>query len=171
VQSNKLFPTTSKADFKDYYSQTDKQLLDDNINKTKAHVIKVVDGDTIEIENGIKIRYIGIDTPETVHPQKKVQCFGKEASLKNKELVEGHDIYMAADISNTDKYGRLLRYVWLLDEQATNSALFVNRYLVQNGFAYAATFPPDVKYANVFVKDQSFAREQKKGLWSICVTN
>jgi micrococcal nuclease len=171
LQSTKLFSTSKEADFTKFYSQTDKELLDANINKTKVHVEKVIDGDTIEIENGVKVRYIGIDTPETVHPKKKVQCFGEEASLKNKELVEGHDIYMVADISNTDKYGRLLRYVWLVNDNATNSALFVNRYLVQNGFAYAATFPPDVKYSSVFVKDQSVSRLSKKGLWSRCETN
>lgn len=124
-------------------------------------VVKVIDGDTITLENGEVVRYIGIDTPETVHPSKPVQCFGKEASEKNKELVEGKMVRLEKDVSERDKYNRLLRYVWIGD-------MFVNDYLVREGYAYASTYPPDVKYADQFLKAQQEARERKKGLWAGC---
>lgn len=124
-------------------------------------VTEVIDGDTIRIEGGYKVRYIGIDTPETVHPSKPVECFGIEASNKNKELVEGKRVRLEKDISETDKYGRLLRYVWIDD-------LFVNDYLIRQGYAYAYTYPPDVKYAEQFAEAQREARENNRGLWSAC---
>lgn len=126
-------------------------------------VTRVIDGDTIEIEGGIKVRYIGIDTPETVDPRKPVQCFGVEASNKNKELVEGKRVRLEQDISEADKYGRLLRYVYVY-------GTFVNDYLVRQGYAYAYTYPPDVKYSEQFVQAQKEARENNRGLWSGCPT-
>src|SRR4030042_2567140 len=78
-------------------------------------VTRVIDGDTIEIEGGQKVRYIGIDTPEKVDPRPSVQCYGKEAAAKNKELVEGKRVRLEKDVSETDKYGRLLRYVFVGD--------------------------------------------------------
>jgi len=125
-------------------------------------VIKVIDGDTIKLENGEVVRYIGIDTPETVHPSEPVQCFGKEASDKNKELVEGKMVKLEKDITDRDKYGRLLRYIWIGD-------LFVNDYLVRQGYAYAYTYPPDVKYSEQFVKAQQEAKENNRGLWAGCL--
>jgi len=122
---------------------------------------RVIDGDTIEIEGGKKVRYLGIDTPETVDPRKPVQCFGIEASNANKKLVLGKRVKLEKDISETDKYGRLLRYVYVDD-------IFVNDYLVRNGYAYAVTFPPDVKYQQQFLEAQKEARENKRGLWSAC---
>lgn len=126
-----------------------------------ATVKRVVDGDTIELTDGQKLRYIGIDTPETKDPRRAVGCFGKEAALKNKELVEGKEVRLEKDVSETDKYGRLLRYVWAQD-------LFVNEYLVKNGYAHASTYPPDVKYQNVFKQAEVYARENNLGLWSTC---
>ena len=124
-------------------------------------VTKVIDGDTIEIAGGRKVRYIGIDAPESLDPRKVVQCFGEEAYKKNKELVEGKRVRLEKDVSETDKYGRLLRYVYVGD-------IFVNRYLIREGYAYAYTFPPDIKYAEEFVQAQRKAREEKKGLWAVC---
>jgi len=124
-------------------------------------VTEVIDGDTIKIEGGQTIRYIGIDTPETVHPSKPVECFGKEASNKNKELVEGKRVKLEKDVSETDKYGRLLRYVWVGD-------IFVNDYLVRQGYAYAYTYPPDVKYSDQFVESQQEAKDNNRGLWTSC---
>jgi len=124
-------------------------------------VIRVIDGDTIEIEGGYKVRYIGIDTPETVHPSKPVECFGIEASNKNKELVEGKRVRLEKDVSETDKYGRLLRYIWVGD-------VFVNDYLVRQGYAYAYTYPPDIKYSEQFVEAQREAKENSRGLWASC---
>lgn len=125
-------------------------------------VVRVIDGDTIEIEGGQKIRYIGIDTPETVDPRKPVQCFGVEASNRNKQLAEGKRVRLEKDVSETDKYGRLLRYVYI-------DGTFVNLLLVKEGFAHSSTYPPDVKYQNQFVEAERIAREQKKGLWGACL--
>lgn len=135
----------------------------------EVRVTSVIDGDTIEIEGGKKVRYIGIDTPETKHPTKGVQCYGLEASQKNMELVDGKLIRMQKDVSETDRYGRLLRYVWLVNENATDSAgLFVNDYLVREGYAVASTFPPDVMYSRQFIEAARVAREGNKGLWKSC---
>lgn len=124
-------------------------------------VIAVTDGDTIKLENGEVVRYIGIDTPETIHPSRPVQCFGKEASDRNKELVEGKLVKLEKDITDKDKYGRLLRYVWV-------GELFVNDYLTRQGYAYAHTFPPNVKHSEQFVQAQQEARKNNRGLWAGC---
>lgn len=121
-------------------------------------VTKVIDGDTIEINmNGqnYKVRYIGMDTPETV---KSADCFGSEATLRNKQLVEGQKVRLVKDVSETDKYGRLLRYVYVGD-------IFVNMVLVNEGYAKSATYPPDVKYYKNFLEAEKIAREEKVGLW------
>lgn len=130
-----------------------------NLKGEKVKVIRVIDGDTIEIEGGNKIRYIGIDTPETKDPNEPVQCYGKEAADKNRELVEGKIVELEKDISETDKYGRLLRYIWI-------GNILVNETLVREGYAQSSTYPPDVKYQNRFIEAQRKAREEGKGLWS-----
>jgi len=122
-------------------------------------VKRVIDGDTIELDNGIKVRYIGIDTPETKHPRKPVQYFGKEASEANKKLVEGKKVRLEYDIQQHDKYGRTLAYVYLTD------GTFVNAWLVENGYARVSTYPPNVKYQDKFRELERKAREEQKGLW------
>jgi micrococcal nuclease len=132
------------------------------INYSKpVKVIRVVDGDTIEVEGNIKVRYIGINTPELHDPRRPVECFGQAASDENKKLVEGKTITMEKDVSEVDKYKRLLRYVWVEDT-------FVNDYLVRQGFAQVSTFPPDVKYASQFLEAQTEAKENNRGLWKNC---
>ncbi|MBU1177290.1 thermonuclease family protein [Patescibacteria group bacterium] len=131
-------------------------------NESFFKVIKVIDGDTIVIEGGEIVRYIGIDTPET--NKENNDCFAQEAWNMNRELVEGKEVKLKKDISERDKYGRLLRYVWVDD-------LFINEYLVKNGYASASTFPPDVKYADDFLKFQKKAKEENLGLWSSCQVN
>lgn len=129
---------------------------------TEGLLVKsVIDGDTIELEDGTKIRYIGIDTPESVHPSKPVECFGKEAATKNEELVGGKRVRLEKDISETDRYDRLLRYAYVGD-------LFVNDFLVRQGYANAVSFPPDVRYLEQFRQAEREARESKRGLWSSC---
>lgn len=130
-------------------------------NKQLVKVVRIVDGDTMVLENGQKVRYIGIDTPELKHANKKLECFGMEAKEKNTELVLNKNVYLEKDVSETDKFGRLLRYVWVED-------VFVNDFLVRQGYAYAATFPPDVKYSQQFKLAQEEARVNKRGLWSRC---
>ena len=124
-------------------------------------VTRAIDGDTIEIEGGERVRYIGIDTPETIDPRIPVQCFGVEASKKNKELVEGKLVRLEKDIIDRDKYRRLLRYVHLGD-------VFVNLELVKQGFAYSYSRPPDIKYQDQLTQAQEEARQANRGLWGAC---
>lgn len=131
-----------------------------NIGSEIYLVTRVVDGDTIEIEGGQKVRYIGIDTPESVHPSKPVECFAIEASNKNKKLVLGKRVRLEKDVSETDKYGRLLRYVWVGD-------VFVNDFLVRQGYAYSYSYPPDVKYQDQFKQAEGEARGTGRGLWAV----
>lgn len=137
--------------------------------KNLVLVTKVVDGDTIEVlVNGQKktVRLIGINTPETVDPRRPVQCFGKEASQETKRLLIGKQVYLTKDVSETDKYNRLLRFVYLPVE--TNQVLFVNDYLVRMGFAQNYPYPPDVKYEDQFRQAEEEAKNQKRGLWTAC---
>ena len=127
-----------------------------------ARVTRVIDGDTIEVDMDgrlYKVRYIGIDTPETVHPTRGVEPYGKEASERNRQLVEGKTVYLEKDVSETDRYKRLLRYVYVDD-------VMVNAVLVQEGYAQVATYPPDVKYVDEFLELQREAREEGRGLWA-----
>lgn len=133
-------------------------------NAQYLKVTKVIDGDTIVLENGEILRYIGIDTPESSDPRKPVECFSKEASQKNKELVEGKLVSLETDISERDKYQRLLRYVWV-------GEVFVNDYLVREGYATSVSYPPDIKYQEQFRQAQLEARDNNRGLWSSCGGN
>ncbi|MFN4212919.1 MAG: thermonuclease family protein [Microgenomates group bacterium] len=131
-------------------------------------VKRVIDGDTIEIESGQKIRYIGIDAPELHDPRKPVECFAREAFEKNKQLVEEKSVRLEKDVSEADKYGRLLRYVFVKNEATNSGEIFINEYLVANGYALTSTFPPDVKYALILKEAQEKARENNLGLWQRC---
>ena len=134
--------------------------------QVELKVKRVIDGDTIELEGGLRVRYIGINTPELHSKNKELSCYGKEAKDKNKELVEGKNIRLEKDISEIDKYGRLLRYVYVLNKDSEE--LFINKYLVEQGYAYVSTFPPDVKYSELLKEMQNKAQEENKGLWSKC---
>ncbi len=123
-------------------------------------VIEVIDGDTIKIETGETVRYIGINTPELKDPRKDIECFSKEASDKNRQLVEGKVVELEKDISEADKYGRLLRYVWIGDR-------LINEELVREGFAQSSTFPPDIKYQARFIEAARLAQSENKGFWGI----
>lgn len=122
----------------------------------EATVVRVIDGDTIEVNIGsrlYKVRYIGIDTPELG------QFGGYEAKSVNAELVTGKVVDLEKDVSETDRYGRLLRYVWV-------EGNMVNAALVAMGYAQVATYPPDVKYQQEFLELQRQAREAGLGLWA-----
>lgn len=86
-------------------------------------------------------------------------CYGKEASEINKQLVEGKTVELEKDVSETDRYGRLLRYVWL-------DSVLINEYLVREGYAVSSSYPPDIKYQSIFLQAEELARNEKKGLWS-----
>ena len=136
------------------------------ISGERMLVTEVVDGDTIQINGDQTVRFIGIDTPETKDPRRPVGCFGKEASNKTKELLFGKEVILQKDVSETDKYQRILRYVFLPLEDGT--ILFVNDYLVREGFATVYTYPPDVKYEERLRKAEKEAKENKRGLWGRC---
>ena len=143
-------------------SKTAKEIVSgDKIGDNLVKIIRVIDGDTVEIEGGGIIRYVGMDAPETVDPRKSVECFGLEASKKNKELVEGKIARLEKDVTDRDKYNRLLRYVRVDD-------VLINLELVERGFAYSYSYPPDVKYQDRFVKAQREAKEAGRGLWGSC---
>ena len=124
-------------------------------------VAEVVDGDTIRLSDGRVIRYIGIDTPETKHPQQGIECFGQAASQRNKELVVGKQVQLEKDTSETDRYGRLLRYVWL-------EGHLVNEQLIAEGYAVAISYPPDIKYQEQLRKAEEESRQKNLGLWAVC---
>lgn len=117
-------------------------------------VAKVIDGDTIVLENGEHVRYIGIDTPEKGRP------YYEEAKRRNERFLKGRKVRLEFDVGKTDRFGRTLAYVYAGD-------IFVNEYLVRTGYALAYTVPPNVKFAKKFVSLQEEAREQKKGLWGL----
>ncbi len=128
-------------------------------------VTKVTDGDTIQVSiDGTveKIRLIGINTPETVDPRKTVQCFGKEASERMKELVEGKTVRLEYDDSQgyRDTYGRVLAYVYLEDEQ------MLNRKMIAEGYAYEYTYMTPYMYQADFREVQNLARVSSRGLWA-----
>lgn len=133
------------------------------INGIVAQVIRIIDGDTIEVQlNGKteKVRLIGVDTPETVHPVIGEEPYGKAASNFTKSQLEGKQVTLEFDVQERDQYGRLLAYVWL------NGQLF-NEVLVREGYAQVSTFPPNVKYVERFLAAQQEAREAGRGLWGI----
>lgn len=121
-----------------------------------ATVTRVIDGDTIEIDTGQHVRYIGIDTPE-VYPEE--EAHGMEAWQANRQLVEGKKVRLEADVSETDKYGRLLRYIYTDD-------ILVNAELVRLGLAEAKAYPPDIKYQELLEQLESEAREAGRGIWA-----
>ena len=132
-----------------------------------ATVSAVVDGDTIKLTSGETVRYIGVNTPETKHPVKGVECFGKEASAYNSLLVLGKEVRLEKDVSETDRYGRLLRYVYVTSPE-TNEEVFVNGTLVEEGFAYASSYPPDVRMDVALETLQQQAKLERRGLWGAC---
>ncbi len=131
-------------------------------------VVRVIDGDTIEISfkgKDEKLRFIGINTPETRHPEKGAEPYGFEAAEYTKKLLDNQPVRIKFDIEQRDKYGRLLAYVYLSD------GTFVNARLLKEGYAQVMTVPPNVKYAEYFVHLEKEAREAEKGLWGIFYYN
>lgn len=120
-------------------------------------VLRVIDGDTIEVEQLGKVRYIGMDTPE-VYPPSAAEFYGTEATIANKQLVAGRKVRLGFDVQKRDKYRRILAYVYI-------DSIFVNAYLLEAGYAQLMTIPPNVKYADFFRKLQQKARQAGRGLW------
>jgi micrococcal nuclease len=145
-----------------------------------ARVTRIVDGDTIEVvitgrragpgagDVGLgqhhDVRLLGIDTPESVNPNTAVECFGEESSAALAAFLEDREVVLVDDVENTDQYDRLLRYVYLGHEMA-------NARLVANGYAFAYTYPPNVRHSSLFVRLQREARRDERGLWSRAACN
>jgi micrococcal nuclease len=131
-----------------------------------ATVQRVVDGDTIVVRvdgRTERVRYIGMDTPESVKPGTPVQCFAKAASAENQQLVAGERVKLVSDAEARDRYGRLLAYVY-----RERDGLFVNAELVRRGYARVLTIPPNVAHAAEFRRLATTARRAGRGLWSHC---
>jgi len=157
-----------------YYSEEGKFTVPfgKSYNYTDVYVKRVIDGDTIQIETGERVRLIGIDTPE-MHESDKlyrdsqraaqdietIKALGRRAYEFTKQLVEGRRVSLELDVEKHDKYGRLLAYVYLKD------GTFVNAKIIEQGYASLMTIPPNVKYAQFFLKLYQEARLNKRGLW------
>jgi endonuclease YncB( thermonuclease family) len=132
-----------------------------------AYVTQIVDGDTIRVDidgEEFPLRYIGMDTPEENANDAKIKEMADAATAANARLVEGEQVYLEKDVSDTDRYGRLLRDVWIVDD--TGTMVLVNLELVREGFAQIATFPPDVRYVDELTAAQQEAQADKVGLWA-----
>jgi len=131
-----------------------------------GRVVEVVDGDTIGVlvaGRREKVRYIGVDTPETKHPTKGQQCYGPAASAFNERLVGGQLVRLERDAEERDRYGRLLAYVY-----RERDGLFVNAELARLGYAQPLTIAPDVRHAKRFVALARSAQRGGRGLWGAC---
>ncbi len=134
-------------------------------NRADALVTRVIDGDTAEMEldeSGEEgVRFIGVDTPESVAPGQPVECFGKKASRFTEALVQGERVELRFGAEQRDRYGRLLAYVYLDDR-------FVNAELVRLGFARTLEIAPNVDFAERFARLQQAAANAGRGLWGAC---
>lgn len=124
-------------------------------------VQRVVDGDTIVLAGGERVRLIGVDTPETKHPRKPVECYGKEASAFTKSTVEGKSVTLEFESNRTDRYGRTLAYVYLQD------GTLLNQEIIQQGYGRAYT-RFKFRYKESFVETEKEAYELDIGLWGAC---
>ena len=147
----------------------------------KAKIERVIDGDTAIVsfvfDDGSKyqkerVRFLGVDTPETVHPNKPVQYYGKEASDFTKTQLTDKTVWLQTDVGVKDRYDRMLAYVWLkeptekeLDDEDTIREYMFNARLLLDGYAQLMTVQPNSRYANLFVHFQREARQANKGLW------
>jgi micrococcal nuclease len=136
----------------------------------EARVVRVVDGDTIvaSVEGADQsVRYIGVDTPETVKPGAPVECFGKRASAENHRLVEDRTVRLVFDRERRDDYGRLLAYVYV-EPQDSGAQRFVNAILVRGGYARTLTIAPNTAHAPLLARLEHRAGEAGRGLWGAC---
>lgn len=145
--------------------QINSESADNNNEQGRSYTVKrVVDGDTIIVDfNGTqeRVRLTGVDTPESVHPDASRNVeFGKVSSSFTKNYLEGKKVTLEFDVQERDKYSRLLAYVYVDGEM-------FNNILLEEGMAKVATFPPNVKYADLFVNTEKKARENNKGLWAL----
>ncbi len=128
-----------------------------------VRVERVVDGDTIVVAGGERVRYIGVDAPESVKPNSPVECFGPQASAENRRLLEGRTVRLVSDVEPADDYGRRLAYVFREPD-----GLFVNEALIRDGFAERFVRTPNQRYVGALQRAEARARAAGAGLWSAC---
>lgn len=143
----------------------DSSVKDISNENSLYEVVSVTDGDTIKLyidDNVESVRLIGIDTPETVHPNKPVECFGSEASNRAKEILEGQYVKLETDASQgtKDKYDRLLGYLILADGRN------FNKLMIEEGYAYEYTYSIPYKYQEEFKQAEIDAKNNERGLWA-----
>ena len=128
-----------------------------------VRVVRVIDGDTFEIEGGERVRLIGVDTPESVKPDTPVECFGKESSDYLRSLVEGKEVRLERDRTDRDRYARLLRYAYLGD-------VFINERIVRDGYAESVAYKPDTAKQAVLDRAEETAKIERRGRFadSVC---
>ncbi len=133
----------------------------------EATVTTVIDGDTIEVEMAgrrHRVRLLGVDSPESVHPELPEQCYGKEATEGlSRQLPPGSEIIIERDVELYDRYQRLLLYVY-----RRHDGLFVNRWLVEQGLAEAVFYPPNLHFRPEIQQSRQQARAERRGLWGHC---
>ncbi len=143
--------------------------ITEEVNNTGVYnVTDVIDGDTIKLEDGRRVRYLNIDTAESVKPNTPVQCFSKEASEMNKALVEGKNIIMTSDEVETDRYGRDLRFIFLQGADTNDIGQSINAKLVQMGYARAYIIKPNDTFEDEFRQWQKEAQDKNIGIWKSC---
>jgi micrococcal nuclease len=133
-----------------------------------ARVTKVVDGDTIKVDidgTEYSLRYIGVDSPEPDATDPDIKRLADAATAANSSLIEGRDVYLERQVSDQDRFGRLLRDVWLVD--SGGSYVLISIELVRAGYAQIATFPPDVRYLAQLTEAQTMAQDDRVGLWGL----
>ncbi len=126
-----------------------------------ASVARVIDGDTIVLDNGMHVRYIGVNTPELARDGNKTECYSNEAKRKNEEFVNGKVVTLFSDKEDKDKYGRLLRFVYA-------DGIFVNKALIEEGYGTRVYFAPNDGYQDELRAAERKARDNMFGLWSKC---
>jgi len=131
--------------------------------RESAMVAYVLDGDTIEIAGGRKVRLIGIDAPELNNKENNPECFASQSAHMTKQLLEGQTIELEKDKEDVDQYGRLLRYVY-------SDGVFINEFLLRQGYGTKMAIKPNTKYYLLFAEAEKEAKENKRGLWKNCFT-
>ncbi len=129
------------------------------VNQKRGSVKWVNDGDTIVLSDARHVRYIGINAPEIAHDNHKAQAFGYAAKKYNQSLVRSKNVRLEFDKEKHDRYGRLLAYIFLLD------GTFINKKMIEKGYAYVLYLKPNVKYDRVLLKAQRYAMSAKQGMW------
>jgi len=137
----------------DYDPNNNKEQIELNEKQEKYTVKRVIDGDTFVLNNKQKVRLLGIDTPE------KGEFYYKEATERLKDLVEGKKVLLKKDVSDKDRYGRLLRHVYLDD-------LWINAIMIKEGYARFVIYRPDISHVDKFKKLERDAKKNKLGIWS-----